>query len=188
MIYYIVLGKTRKKLSCCNENIQYNCFKKLRCIIKKKLKFNGTNNGILLGYLPFSFTTSLHELIFKKRIKIPRAESCAVMWRHHCLNKIWSYFVFYGFALIWWRGYNLKIENLLRHLPIHWSGFDKFFNIKSISLIWKKSRTRPFLAFLREFQSPCETLGVGIAKIRLQIQTSCLRNRLYANFGQFNCI
>ena len=52
MIYYIVLRRTRKKLSCCNENIQSGCFKKLGCGIKRKLKFNGANNCFRLPYLP----------------------------------------------------------------------------------------------------------------------------------------
>ena len=86
-IYYIVLSETRKKLSCYNENIQHCCFKKRRCNIKRKLKLNSENNCIHLPYLPVGLTTSLHEFIFTKRIKILHAESCDVMWCHHCLHK-----------------------------------------------------------------------------------------------------
>ena len=75
-------------MSCCNENIQYGCFKKLRCGIKRKLKFNGANNCIPPSYLTVCFTNSWNEFIFMKRIKKPRAESCDVMLRHHCLHKM----------------------------------------------------------------------------------------------------
>ena len=77
----------KKKLSSCNENIQYGCFKKLRCGIKRKLKFNGANSCIHPSYLTVCFTNFWNEFIFMKRIKLPRAESCDVMWRHHCLHK-----------------------------------------------------------------------------------------------------
>ena len=77
----------QEKLSCCNENIRYGCFKKLRCCIESKLKFNGANNCIPPSYLTVCFTNSWNEFIFIKRMKISRAESCDVIWRHHCLHK-----------------------------------------------------------------------------------------------------
>ena len=52
--------------------------KKLRCNIKRKLKFNGAYNCFHLPYLPISYTTCLHGFNFIKRIKIPRAEICDV--------------------------------------------------------------------------------------------------------------
>ena len=67
MIYYIVLSETRKKLSCYNENIQHCCFKKLRCNIKRKLKFNGANNCIHLPYLPVSFTNLFASIHFNEK-------------------------------------------------------------------------------------------------------------------------
>ena len=66
-IYYIVLSETRKKLSCYNENIQHCCFKKLRCNIKRKLKFNGANNCILLLYFTVSITTSYASIHFYEK-------------------------------------------------------------------------------------------------------------------------
>ena len=43
-IYYIVLSETRKKFTCCNENIQHCCFKRFRGKIIRKSKFNCPNN------------------------------------------------------------------------------------------------------------------------------------------------
>ena len=65
-------------MSCCNENIQYGCFNKLRWGIKRKLKFNGANNCIPPSYLTVCFTNSWNEFIFMKRIKKPRAKSSDV--------------------------------------------------------------------------------------------------------------
>ena len=82
-IYYIVLSETRKKLSCYNENIQHCCFKKLRCNIKKKLKFNGANNCI---HLPF--VRQFYEFIallqfYEKNSNTSRGK----LWWHYCLHK-----------------------------------------------------------------------------------------------------
>ena len=64
-IYYIILSE--KKLSYYNENIQHCCFKKLRCDIKRKLKFNGANNCIHPTYLPVGFTTLFASIHFYEK-------------------------------------------------------------------------------------------------------------------------
>ena len=80
MIYYIVLSEIRrKKLLIAMKIFKIVVLKKLRYKIIRKLKFNGANKYINLSYLAVGFTTSLHEFIFMKGIKIPRVESCDVM-------------------------------------------------------------------------------------------------------------
>ena len=68
----------KKKLSCCNENIQHCCFKKkLRWNIIRKLKFNGANNRITFLFA-LRFYNFFAWIRFMKRIKRPRAETCDV--------------------------------------------------------------------------------------------------------------
>ena len=44
------------------------------------------------------------------------------------------------------------------------------------------------MAFFENFDRDFGTLGIGIAKIRLQIRTRHPQNGLYANFGKFSYI
>ena len=87
------LAPNKKKLSCCNENIQYGCFKKLWCGIKRKLKFNGANN--CPTYLTVCFTNSWNEFMYIERIKIPPAESCDVPIVY---IKSWPYYIYMTMA------------------------------------------------------------------------------------------
>ena len=59
---------------------------------------------------------------------------------------------------------------------------------KLIKFIWKNDKwTKRFSHFLRTNRD-FGTLGIGLTKIGLPIQTSRFRNRLYAKFGKFRCI
>ena len=44
------------------------------------------------------------------------------------------------------------------------------------------------MPFFENFDRDFGTLGIELAKIGLQIRTRRPRNRLYANFGKFDCI
>ena len=68
MIHYIVLNGTRKN---------WVVVMKIFNIIVFKTS----------SYLPVGLRTSLHKFIFMKRIKIPLAESCDVIWRDNRLPK-----------------------------------------------------------------------------------------------------
>ena len=52
----------------------------------------------------------------------------------------------------------------------------------------EEKRMKGFFHFFENFNRDFGTLGMEIAKIRLQIRTRRPRIRLYANFGQFGCI
>ena len=101
MIYYSVLSETWK-----NELLQWKysilLWKKLRCNIIRKREFNGANFCIYLFFLLVSVTISWYELIFMKRIKIPRAEICDVMWRDRCLHKKLAILWLYDYGCAQW--------------------------------------------------------------------------------------
>ena len=60
--------------------------------------------------------------------------------------------------------------------------------INSTHLKKKKNGRSDFFHFFGNFERDFGTLGIGIAKIGLQVWTSRPRIRLYANFGKFDCI
>ena len=77
---------------------------------------------------------------------------------------------------------NLLCKNMHRYIEVPLIHFSC---IKWIELIWKKKTDK---AIFENLDRDFETLGIGIAKIRLQIRSLRSRNRLYANFGQLSSI
>ena len=68
--YFLYCFERNKiKLSCCNENIQHCCFKKLKWNIISKLKFNGANNCIHLPHLQLLCMTSFLWIELKYRVQ-----------------------------------------------------------------------------------------------------------------------
>ena len=63
-LLYCFERNKKKKLSFYNENIKHYCFKKLRCNINKKLKFNGANNCFQLSYLHVGFYDFFEWIFF----------------------------------------------------------------------------------------------------------------------------
>ena len=93
IIYYIVLSKI-KKIVVLTKIFNINALKKVRCNMIRKLKQNSANNTTYLSCSSVGLMTSVYEFNFMKKIKIPRAENCDVVWQSNCLQKmtiLWLY-------------------------------------------------------------------------------------------------
>ena len=101
-IYYIVLSETRKNWVLVMKIFNIVVLKSLDATSRGSLKL--TDQIIVLNFptYPSILRLYLPWFVFMKRIKIPPAESCAVIWRHHCLHKKLAILYLYDYVKNHW--------------------------------------------------------------------------------------